>query len=1236
MVKTGKKKFGRALQAVLVFVLVFMACPQVTMQAAPAKTKSALLRLISTTDLHGQVSTTHYDNASEKPGSLAQVYTLIKQARSEAGSKNTLTFDIGDSVYGYAADYILNHSGEDAVQPIYKAMSLINYDAVTLGNHDFDYGYKYIDKQLQLSGLKEKCVLSNVILTDTGKTAWNEKKMITKKVKAEDGKYVNLDIGIIGVTIPTMSTYSNCKEDLAPLPIVSTVKKQAAALKSDGADLIIVLAHSSFGPQNPTSESVNAVYGLTKLANVDAVVAGHGHKNFPSTDEGSAAFYALPNVDKKTSLVNGKPVTMVKDHGAGIGVIDLNLNIAANGKVTVEDAATGLRMVTKDTASSAAILESQQPEIGAVDSSLQDVVGSLADNEKISSYFALLEDNYAIQLVNESKIQHGLSYTGGEGKELYGSYPVVACTKYTLSGSNSAEDNISLNGSITMKDILNMQQDNHNNNILYVATGSQLRELLEWSASIYATSDGTITSDAVLGQLLESRGAASIAAADWIEDWSAFGVFDGIEYKIDAAQPPRYNKVGNLKNPSSHRIVSMSCNGQPVDDNQTFILVCHTLASNIDATGTIPDQKVLGKTELAYQQLAAYIKQQQEYGSISSSTDNNWEVVFDTNREYIVRSSVLSQADAVLKEWFRGLLSSNETFAYYLAQFIQTEGADTDKPLLVVAAASTAKTDQPVTIKVQASDSSGTLPVKWLAGQADAASSAWADAAVVEDGSFTVEENGVYSVLAEDLFHNQIVKYITVNNIDHSIVQAPTINRISNKGSVLTGKARYGTTVHIDAGGYTYEVEADADGTYTCTVERMATGKQVSAYCTDETGKMSEIVTETVYKNGPDVPLIDAYSNRSLKMTGTFTDASSTVVAIVDSDVYMSASDEELYRNSEVYASKRIINTVDYVQNGRNFELALPVQRAGKDVKIVALDKAGRKSATVSMLTADEAPDMPVVGDICNADLSIYGKVTNINESGTVSVSTGTSSYTAEIAQDGSFEVPVGSFTAGDTITVSANDVKGGIPRSSLATTVTVAHYSDYLDKGAASVNPIYDNSMEIKGQAQPGSSVYIRVRGSMLKATVDAAGQFTSALSEPLALDEYVYIVVRDAQGKIAQVLVPQVGKAEPVPVPEPGTQAPETPSVLTSDITLQTQQIEVLAKESGTIVMDVGGEVYMSSMGVFNQAYNGYVHTMYLPPATQEQAITIYFINTQGVSSGTVSVTRTSGTQQPGQNGQ
>lgn len=1223
MQKQTQEKWGRALALMMACLLVFLTCPGMQAQAkAKAKkptTQTAVLRIISTTDLHGQVSTMHYDSASVKTGSLAQAYTLIKQARKEVGKNNTMTVDIGDSVYGYAADYILDHSGENSIQPIYKAMMQVDYDAVTLGNHDFDYGYEYIDKQLSLSGLKSKCIVANIIKTDTGRAVWDTRKIITKKVKTNKGKYVNVSIGIVGVTYPAMSTYSDCKENLASLPVVKTVEKEAAVLKAQGVDLVVVLAHTSFGKANPSDTDNNVTYALTKLKNVDAVAAGHGHKNFPSADEASNMYYNLPNVDRQTGLMNGKPVTMVKDHGAGIGLIDLKLKITSSGSISISNAAASVRSVTKDTASSQAVLAAQKSEIQPVDQSLEEVVGTLAANEKINSYFALLEDNYAIQLVNESKLQYGLAYTGGAGKKLYADYPVVAATPYMLSNSQSANDQINLNGSITMKDILNMQQDNHNNNILYWVTGSQLREMLEWSASIYNTMNGRITSDEKLSQLLKEHGAESIVASDWLDDWSNFAVYDGIEYTIDTTKAPRYTKSGKLKNSYAHRIVNLTYNGQPVSEDQKFILVCHTVAS-VDAAGTIENQKVLGKADYAYEHLAEYIKQQVKFGDITSYTDYNWNVIFEAGRNYIVRSSILSQPEAEMREWFSGLVGSNETFAYYLAQFIQKEEADTTSPMLVVSSTLTEETDTPIAVKVQANDRSGIWRLKWQPGQVDAQDSSWINADIISGGSFTVDTNGVYSVLAEDYFDNRTVKYIDISNINADVLLAPTIKKMSNRGSAVSGTAKPGTVVHIEAAGNTYEAVAEEDGTYTCTVERMDAGEMVTAYCTDENGKKSKTVSTKVVRSGPNVPYINQVSNKTVKVTGSYSDTTSALAAIVGSDVYCSGTDgKEIYQRSELYSETRVTRTADYVQSGKDFEFYVPVQDAGTAIKFVALDKAGRRSAAVTVQTAEEAPDVPDVYEVCNVEDHLYGKVTSVHEQGMVTAEYDGKQFTGEIQEDGSFDIQTDGYTLGQSISIVASDYKDGEARISLPAAVKVASFADYVNANDITVEPIYNNAAQIKGQTVSGSLVSLWIRGKSVKAELDSVGQFAYTLAEPLQAGERIYIVSRSADGSIAGISPQTVLDYANVVV------TPQAPSVLNSEITYDTAWLEVLAKEQGTIVMEIGGTQYTSGAGVYNQAYDGYIYTLALLPTQEDQEISVYFINEQGVSSSMVTVMRT-----------
>lgn len=1212
-----RKRCSSIVLAFLAFVLVSFAGPQISAQGAASQT--ATLRIISTTDLHGQVSTMHYDNGIEKSGSLAQAYTLIEEARDETGLKNTMTVDIGDSLYGYAADYVLEKSGTGTIQPIYKAMAEVGYDAITIGNHDFDYGYQYLNQQLTQAGLKEKCVLSNVVLGDTGKTAWNETRVITKKLKTNKGKNVNVDIGLIGVTIPKMSTKSDCTEELVPLPVIKTVDKQAQLLRQKGVDLVIVLAHVGFGKTTAEDDDNNVLYYmLNTLDNIDAVVAGHGHHNYPSADKDIAKIYKRENVDPDTGFINNIPVTMIKDHGAGIGVTDLKLKITSAGEVTLADAATQIRYVTKDTPSSQVILDAQKDVIGPVDRSLDQVVGILPTDEKIDSYFALLEDNYAIQLVNESKMYYALYYTGGLGKSVYSDYPVLAMTRYGLNSNESADDQIDINGSITMRDILNMQIAGHDYNTLYWITGSQLTEWLEWSASIYNKANKKITSDEMLEKLLEKHGAESIVADDWMQDWGEFAVFDGIGYTIDTTQGPRYNKEGKLKDPSAHRIVSLTYNGSPVLADQKFIIVSNHISTSADAIKGLDEQKVFSEKDMAYEKLIAYVGQQQTFGNLAPNADNNWKVLFYQDQNYIVRSSIYSQTEAAVKNWFRELAGSNDTFAYYLAQFIQPEEKEEDKncPLLVVSSTVTEETDAPIPVKVQANDESGVREIKWLPGRQALDSSLWETAEAVTGGAFMVDSNNVYSVRAEDYVGNQTVKYVNITNINTSILQAPTINKVSNRSSEVTGLSRYGTIVYLDAGGQTYETVAKEDGTYTCTVERLDAGMAVKAYCMDATGKRSKDTFAKVTKKGPNIPNIEKVSNTKESISGTYTDSSSIIVAVVGSKVYCSGEEgKAIYQNSQIYNASASMYPVGYTQNGKSFKLSLPAQDAGKKVKFYALDQAGRKSKQLALQTADNGPNKPKLEQMCSVEDYVYGSVTNVNEDGTVTVTVGGDTFQGQVQEDGTFAVQTKGLSDVQTVSVVVHDKLNGKDRDSAKTAATVQPYTNYtlIDKKELSVEDIYDDMTEFYGDALEGYLVSVIVNGKSVAVDLDEDGQFTCELEETLEAGDTIYVVARD-EGKIAGVIEKKVLSS-----------VPETPKVLDDKVTFSTKRLHVLTKEAGKVELKIDGKVYATKKkGVYQAENGGYLYRIKLPKTNEKQTLSVRILSKRGVYSDSVKVKR------------
>lgn len=1208
-----KKKWGWIASLLLFFVLSGVYTQQ---SVAAAAAQTATLRIVSTTDLHGKVSKMYYDTGTEKNGCLAQDYTLIENAKEEVGASNVLTVDIGDSMYGYSADYVLNHSADETVQPVYKAMAAVGYDAITLGNHDFDYGFPYLKRQLELSGLADKCVLSNVVDADTGKTVWDETKIITKQLTTSKGKIVNVKIGLIGVTKPCLSEATECKDDIAALSVIRTVRKEAAYLKNEGVDVVAVLAHCGMGKVKALETDEDALfYLLNSVDDVDAVVGGHRHVNYPADIEENANVYKRDNVDEETGLINDKPLTVVQDHGAGIGVIDLKLKIK-NGKVQITGASAEVRLVQKDTPSSQKILDAQKAEIQPVDDSLEQIIGALPENERVDSYFALIEDNYAIQLANEARIAYGLSYTGGAGKSQYGDCPVIALTNYGLNGSQSALDQIDINGTVTMHDILTMQMAGHAYDTLFWLTGSQLREWLEWSASIYSTSDTKITSDEMLGKLLEERGAATIADADWMDDWGEFGVCDGVGYTIDATQLPRYNKKGKLIHADSHRIVSLTYDGLPVGDDQKFVIVASGIPKG-DATAGISDQKVFGEKKKAYEELKSYVSEQQKFGSLNPTADHNWNVIFSSNMNYIVRSSIFSQQQAFIKDWFREMAGYNDTFAYYMAQFIQgNTGEDKDKPLLVVANTQREETDEPFAIKVQASDASGIKKVKWLSGQQAADSKLWETAPDVVGGEFTADSNQVYSVLAEDNAGNQSIKYVEVTNLNASILPAPTIKKITNRAVSVSGTSRYGTTVYIQAGDNTYETETLPDGTYTCTAERLDAGMEVKAYCKDAAGKASAETTTTVIKRGPNIPVIKKLSNTAKEVTGTYADNASAIVAVIGKKVYCSGEEgQAVYEQSDIYNSEKTAVPVDYEQDGKAFSLALPVQNAGKNVNFYALDKAGRRSKKLAVSTADEGPNMPSVEQVCSIEDYIYGTVTNVNESGTAVVTVNGEEYTGPVNEDGTFAVQAATAKAGKTVKVKVQDVKDGMERQSLTVSTKVLPYTDYVHPSddQTYLEDIYDDMTEITGYAPVGSNIRLALNGVSEQIVPDESGEFYFELEGPLEKDTDVCLITRSngtVQGIVEQKVLNSV---------------PSAPVLLDPDVTTQSKTIRVFTMEIGTVEMKINGKLYSSKKkGAYNSEYGGYVYQFKLPKAKKAQKLSFRIISERGVSSKNLNLKR------------
>ena len=111
-------------------------------------------KIYFTSDLHGYVYPTDYVERNEKNIGLLNIINHFNK------DGNTLIIDGGDTIQGSPFTNYLSNSEFD-IHPISTVMNAGGYDFITLGNHDFNYGKKYLKKYLD--NLNATCLCTNVI-----------------------------------------------------------------------------------------------------------------------------------------------------------------------------------------------------------------------------------------------------------------------------------------------------------------------------------------------------------------------------------------------------------------------------------------------------------------------------------------------------------------------------------------------------------------------------------------------------------------------------------------------------------------------------------------------------------------------------------------------------------------------------------------------------------------------------------------------------------------------------------------------------------------------------------------------------------------------------------------------------------------------------------------------------------------------------------------------------------------
>lgn len=566
----------------------------------------ASLRLIATSDLHASLMP--YDYCANRPDlnlGLGAVSQQIAEARGEA--QNCLLFDNGDFLQGSPiADYAATARRKRA-HPVITAFNTLGYDAITLGNHEFDYGVRFLSQVLTDAQFP---VVSANVATRLGKSPARDETLVPpftilrRQIIDHEGHAHLIRVGVIGFAPPQIQEWDRDTPDgrVHTRDILAAARAWLPRLRARGADIIVALAHTGIGALDPETGSENAATALAALPEIDAVVAGHSHQVFPGPD-----FLASAAVDPVAGRLAGKPAVMPGHSASHVGIIDLDLERCSTGqrRWRVVGASTRIgRRSTYPAPATPALHQALAPDHRAALAWSRRQLGETPT--ALHTQFATIAPSAALDLIAEAKAAHVRDALVGTGWE---SLPILSSATPFRAGGRGGPLNYTdiPAGPLRMRNLSDLYPF-PNTIVTVMLTGAELAIWLERATTIFRQ----IAPGSTDVPLLAPEVPAFL-----------FETIPQLSYAIDLSQPARFDAQGRLVNPESRRIVGLCHGDRPVRAEDEYLLVANShRAGRVRLQDPEADPQVVFTDGARVQSvIAAHI---QRKGLVGQSPRRNW------------------------------------------------------------------------------------------------------------------------------------------------------------------------------------------------------------------------------------------------------------------------------------------------------------------------------------------------------------------------------------------------------------------------------------------------------------------------------------------------------------------------------------------------------------------------------------------------------------------------------------
>jgi 2',3'-cyclic-nucleotide 2'-phosphodiesterase/3'-nucleotidase len=454
-------------------VAVMGGCRSGQLRTAEPPPGPLTLLVAATTDVHGRLrGYDYYENVSDPVRGLSRAATIVDSLRA-ANPGRVILVDAGDLLQGNPLTYVAARSPAGATHPVIAAMNAAGYDAMAIGNHEFNYGLPVLERALADARF---AVLAANARKPNGEPAYRPWVMTTRE---------GVRVAIVGATTPGSMVWDrdHLRGRLVIGDIVPAVRAAVNEARAAGADVVIAVMHS----------------GLDEAASYDTVTTG-----LPSENVGARVAREVPGIDlivyghshreMADTVIAGVMLMQPRNWATSVAVAELTLE-QERGRWRVR-ARRGQLIRAARRAEHPAVLAATEAGHRAAVAYVAETLGTTAVAWRADS--ARVMDTPLIDFILEVQRQHARA-------------DLASTAAFNLRASLDA-------GPITVAEVAALYPYENTLRVIRV-TGRQLREYIERSAQYFVrTQAGAVTVDSAIPGY-------------------NYDIFAGVEYAIDLRQP---------------------------------------------------------------------------------------------------------------------------------------------------------------------------------------------------------------------------------------------------------------------------------------------------------------------------------------------------------------------------------------------------------------------------------------------------------------------------------------------------------------------------------------------------------------------------------------------------------------------------------------------------------------------------------------------------------------------------